>query len=99
LGLRRFSLVFNRCQLRDNYFGYFWNSELFKDMETRRKKPLRFGVNEYRLPTPTKFRRLGDGLLLASTIIGTTNIDSPVLATVVIVFGTVGKFLTNFFSQ
>jgi hypothetical protein len=42
---------------------------------------------------------LGDGLLLASTIIGTTNIDSPVLATVVIVFGTVGKFLTNFFSQ
>lgn len=57
-----------------------------------------FGINQYRLPTPTKFRRLGDGLLLASTIIGTTNIDSPVLATVVIVFGTVGKFLTNFFS-
>lgn len=67
-------------------------------METRTKK-LRFGINQYRLPTPTKFRRLGDGLLLASTIIGTTNIDSPVLATVVIVFGTVGKFLTNFFSQ
>ena len=67
-------------------------------METRRKK-LRFGINQYRLPTPTKFRRIGDGLLLASTIIGTTNIDSPVLATVVIVFGTVGKFLTNFFSQ
>jgi hypothetical protein len=67
-------------------------------MEKRNKK-LRFGINEYRLPTPTKFRRIGDGLLLASTIIGTTNIDSPVLATVVIICGTVGKFLTNFFSQ
>jgi hypothetical protein len=65
----------------------------------QRKRKTRFGLKEYRLPTPTKFRRLGDGLLLASTIIGTTNIQSPVLATAVIVFGTVGKFLTNFFSE
>jgi len=98
LGIRRFALVLNRCQLRDNYFGYFWNSELFKDMETTKK--LKFGLGEYDKPTPKKLRRLGDGLLLASTLI--TNelmITSPAVASISLIVGTIGKFLTNFFSQ
>lgn len=65
----------------------------------KRTKRLRFGLNEYRRPTPIKWRRVGDGLLLASTLVSTTNIESPVLATASIIIGTVGKFLTNFFSE
>ena len=66
-------------------------------MEKRNK--VRFGLNQYRRPTPIRWRRIGDGLLLASTLVSTTNIESPVLATASIVIGTVGKFLTNFFAD
>jgi len=66
-------------------------------MEKRNK--VRFGLSQYRRPTPIRWRRIGDGLLLASTLVSTTNIESPVLATASIVIGTVGKFLTNFFAD
>lgn len=62
-------------------------------------KTLKFGINQYNKPTPRKLRRLGDGLLLASTLI--TNelmTTSPVVASIALIAGTIGKFLTNFFS-
>ena len=99
MGFGRFALVLDRCELRYNYFGYFWNSELYKDMETT-KKHLKFGLGEYDKPTPKKLRRLGDGLLLASTLI--TNelmTTSPAVASISLIIGTIGKFLTNFFSE
>jgi len=64
------------------------------------KKSLKFGLSEYSKPTPRKLRRLGDGLLLISTIM--TNeamVTKPVIASVVLICGVVGKFLTNFFSE
>ena len=67
-------------------------------METTKK--LRFGLGEYNKPTPKKLRRLGDGLLLASTLI--TNelmLTSPAVASISLICGTIGKFLTNFFSH
>lgn len=67
-------------------------------METTKK--LKFGLGEYNKPTPRKLRRLGDGLLLASTLI--TNelmVTSPTVASIALIVGTIGKFLTNFFSQ
>jgi hypothetical protein len=64
------------------------------------RKKLRFGIMQYSKPTPKKLRRLGDGLLLASTIItNETMIDKPVVATFALISGVVGKFLTNFFSE
>jgi hypothetical protein len=66
-------------------------------METNKK--LKFGVAEYSKPTPKKLRRLGDGLLLASSLI--TNelmITNPTIASISLIVGTIGKFLTNFFS-
>jgi len=66
-------------------------------METRKK--LKFGIAEYSKPTPKKLRRLGDGLLLASSLI--TNelmITNPAIASISLIVGTIGKFLTNFFS-
>lgn len=62
-------------------------------------KKIKFGLSEYAKPTPKKLRRLGDGLLLASTIL--TNevmIDKPAVASIALISGVIGKFLTNFFS-
>ena len=67
-------------------------------METTKK--LKFGLGEYNKPTPKKLRRLGDGLLLASTLI--TNelmLTSPAVASISLICGTIGKVLTNFFSE
>lgn len=65
-------------------------------MET---KKLKFGLGEYSKPTPKKLRRLGDGLLLVSTIVTEeTLVDKPALASVALICGVIGKFLTNFFS-
>lgn len=66
-------------------------------METTKK--LKFGIAEYSKPTPKKLRRLGDGLLIASSLI--TNelmITNPAIASISLIIGTIGKFLTNFFS-
>lgn len=64
------------------------------------KKSLKFGLSQYAKPTPRKLRRLGDGLLLVSTIM--TNeimVDKPALASISLICGVLGKFLTNFFSE
>ena len=63
-------------------------------------KKLKFGLGEYSKPTPKKLRRLGDGLLLVSTIVTEeTMVDKPALASVALICGVIGKFLTNFFSE
>ena len=64
------------------------------------EKKLKFGLSSYAKPTPRKLRRLGDGLLLASTIL--TNevmIEKPAVASIALITGVIGKFLTNFFSE
>ena len=62
-------------------------------------KKLKFGLEEYSKPTPKKLRRLGDGLLLVSTIVTEeTMVDKPALASIALICGVIGKFLTNFFS-
>lgn len=64
-------------------------------MET--KSRTRVSIEGYAKPTPAKWRRIGDGLLLASTLIASLNIGTPVAAVTIQVTGVVGKFLTNFF--
>jgi hypothetical protein len=62
-------------------------------------KTLKFGLGQYNKPTPKKLRRLGDGFLLASTLItNETMVDKPGLASIALICGVIGKFLTNFFS-
>ena len=63
-------------------------------------KKIKFGLREYSKPTPKKLRRLGDGLLLVSTIVTEeTMVDKPALASVALICGVIGKFLTKFFSE
>jgi hypothetical protein len=64
------------------------------------EKKLKFGLGQYSKPTPKKLRRLGDGLLLASTLM--TNemmVEKPAMASIALITGVIGKFLTNFFSE
>jgi hypothetical protein len=60
-----------------------------------------FGFNKYFKPTPTNLRRLGDSLLVAATFATTSSIilEKPGLAIIIIILGTLGKFITNFFSD
>ena len=63
-------------------------------------KKLKFGLGQYSKPTPKKLRRLGDGLLLVSTIVTEEAMtSSPAVASVALLAGVIGKFLTNFFSE
>jgi len=69
-------------------------------------------MNKYWAPTPKKWRKIGDGLLAAATVIAVGGIwqfdtlkevftSGQLRAMIVssIVLGVVGKFLTNFFKE
>jgi len=59
----------------------------------------RASVKGYAKPTPAKWRKIGDGLLLLSTTLAALNISHPTLAIGIQVTGVIGKFLTNFFHE
>ncbi len=56
-------------------------------------------MNRYYRPTPLKWRKIGDTLLIISTTITTFAITEQIewLAYVALFIGVVGKFLTNLF--
>lgn len=69
-------------------------------------------MKHYWKPTPKKWRKLGDGLLAAAAIIAVggvwqydtlkeifTTQEIKIMIVSSIVFGVVGKFLTNFFKD
>lgn len=58
-------------------------------------------MSRYYAPTPKKWRKLGDALLAVSTTITTYAIaeDMKVFAITALIIGSLGKFLTNFFSE
>ena len=62
------------------------------------KNKTRFGINQYRRPTPVKLRKLGDALLIASTTLGAYEIHNPTVATGILVMGAIGEFLASVFS-
>ena len=55
----------------------------------------------YWAPTPLKWRKLGDALLAASTVIGTyaISVDYKWMGISSVVLGVIGKFLSNFFTE
>lgn len=62
---------------------------------------MRFDLNGYYSPTPEKIRKFGDFLLWFSQIIGSNEIlkDNPQIGIIVIVAGTIGKAISNFFVE
>lgn len=61
----------------------------------------KFSFKGYFLPTPKRFRVLGDSLASASVFVSSYAIlnDHQCFGVVVLVSGWVGKFLTNFFTD
>jgi len=61
----------------------------------------KFSIKGYFLPTPKRFRVLGDSLASASVFVSTYAIvnEHQTLGIIVLISGWVGKFLTNFFSE
>lgn len=58
-------------------------------------------LNKYYSPTPVKWRKLGDALLGVSTTITGFSIynDMKEVAIAALVLGSIGKFLSNFFTE
>lgn len=65
------------------------------------KNMLKEAHNKYAGNTPKKWRKLGDALLGASTTITGFAIyeDAKWVAITALALGTIGKFLTNFFTE
>ena len=55
----------------------------------------KFGVRGYAKPTPVKFRKVGDGLLVASTLVSAQFTDNPKVMLVSQIVGLIGKLITN----
>ena len=63
---------------------------------------MKFGPKYYWKPTNVKIRKIGDALLALSTAFMGYEIlfaNNPTLATIIMILGVAGKFLTNFFSE
>ena len=63
---------------------------------------MKFGPKYYWKPTNFKIRKIGDALLALSTAFMGYEIlfaNNPTLATIIMILGVAGKFLTNFFSE
>lgn len=58
-------------------------------------------MKNYYAPTPKKWRKLGDALLGVSTTITTFAIIEEMkwIAITALIFGVIGKFLSNFFTE
>jgi hypothetical protein len=61
----------------------------------------KISIKGYFLPTPKRFRVLGDSLASASVFVSTFAIvnEHQTLGIIVLISGWVGKFLTNFFTE
>ena len=62
---------------------------------------MKFNIKYYYQPTPAKMRKLGDGLLgSAQFLTGYAIImEEKWLAIMILAFGSIGKFLTNFYTE
>ena len=61
------------------------------------KKKTEFGAKGYYKPTPAKFRKVGDALLVGSAVVSAQFGDNPKVMLITQIAGILGKFLTNFF--
>jgi hypothetical protein len=62
---------------------------------------MKFGWKRYFEPTPKRMRILGDSLAAAGTFGASIVIlnGHPLVGTIIMVIGVVGKFISNFFSD
>jgi hypothetical protein len=78
------------------------NEENLLNTQRSKKKSL---LEKYSSPTPTKWRKIGDSILVGTSAMSAIMMGSPVPEHYTIwiifglnIFGVVGKIITNFFS-
>jgi hypothetical protein len=59
------------------------------------KRKTQFGAKGFYKPTPAKFRKIGDALLVGSTIVSAQYTDSPKVMLISQLVGLIGKLITN----
>jgi hypothetical protein len=61
----------------------------------------KFGFKHYFKPTPKRVRIFGDSLAVASTLASSIAVmgGHPLVGTIIMVTGWVGKFISNFFTD
>lgn len=55
----------------------------------------KIGLSGFYKPTPAKFRKVGDALLVGSTIVSAQYTDNPKVMLISQLVGLIGKLLTN----
>ena len=61
---------------------------------------MKFDLNGYYDPTPAKMRKVGDLLQYGSTVFAGTQIsENPNVSLILLVIGSIGKILSNFFVE
>jgi len=55
----------------------------------------RFGLSGFYKPTPAKFRKVGDGLLVASTLVSAQYSHNPKVMFISQLIGLIAKMITN----
>ena len=55
----------------------------------------KFGVSGFYKPTPAKFRKVGDALLVGSTIVSAQYSENPKVMFISQLVGLIGKLITN----
>ena len=55
----------------------------------------RFGLSGFYKPTPAKFRKVGDGLLVASTLVSAQYSYNPKVMFISQLIGLIAKMITN----
>jgi hypothetical protein len=55
----------------------------------------KFGVSGFYKPTPAKFRKVGDGLLVASTLVSAQYSENPKVMLISQIVGLIAKLITN----
>ncbi len=66
-----------------------------------KKRVVIFDINGYYKPTPVNIRKLGDAMLGASQFLTGYSVimEERWLALACIAFGSIGKFITNFYTE
>lgn len=61
---------------------------------------MRFDLTGFYEPTPAKIRKVGDILQYGSTVLAGTQIsENPKISLILLIVGSIGKILSNFFVE
>jgi len=70
-------------------------SPILDKVKKNNMQKTKFGVSGFYKPTPAKFRKVGDGLLVASTLVSAQYSENPKVMFISQLVGLIAKLITN----